>query len=139
MKITALISLAVAVLTFSDAAPINRRPHGTSHVVHKGHPVPLTRNPHFKHNTPAQIAKLNNRYPGMKIAASSGKVPLTDVKPDLEYYGTVSVGTPAQNVKLVSLRYGLQTPLPPSLIHDRLTTSLIVHVPWVSSTRTLTL
>lgn len=111
MKITALVSLTVALLAFSGAAPINRRPRGTSHIVRKGHPVPLTRNPRFKHNTPAQMAKLNHRYPGINITGSSGKVPLTDVRPDLEYYGTVSVGTPAQDVKLVGPSYGLQTPL----------------------------
>ncbi|KAH7060206.1 rhizopuspepsin 2 precursor [Linnemannia elongata] len=97
MKITAFVTLAAAVLAFTDASPIARRPHSTA----AGHSVPLTRNPHFKHNTRAQMAKLNKRYPGVNIrAGSSGKVPLTDVSPDLEYYGTVSVGTPAQNVKL---------------------------------------
>jgi hypothetical protein len=98
MKITALVTLAAAVLAFTDASPIARRPHPAAS---SGHSVPLTRNPHFKHNTRAQMAKLNKRYPGVNIlAGSSGKVPLTDVSPDLEYYGTVSVGTPAQNVKL---------------------------------------
>ncbi|OAQ34642.1 acid protease [Linnemannia elongata AG-77] len=97
MKITAFVTLAAAVLAFTDASPIARRPHPTA----AGHSVPLTRNPHFKHNTRAQMAKLNKRYPGVNIrTGSSGNVPLTDVSPDLEYYGTVSVGTPAQNVKL---------------------------------------
>ncbi|KAF8921765.1 hypothetical protein BGZ58_003886, partial [Dissophora ornata] len=96
MKITALVSLAVAVLAFTEATPINRRPHPSG-----GHAVPLTRNPKFKHNTKAQLAKLNVRYPNLKVlAASSGHVPLTDVSNDLEYYGSVSVGTPAQVVKL---------------------------------------
>ncbi|KAF8976241.1 hypothetical protein BGZ46_008421 [Entomortierella lignicola] len=94
MKITALVSLAAAVLAFTDASPIHR-PNP------KGHAVPLTRNPHYKHNTKAQIAKLNKRYPGLNIlAGSTGKVPLTDVSPDTEYYGSVSVGTPAQTIKL---------------------------------------
>ncbi|KAG0350197.1 hypothetical protein BGZ54_003964, partial [Gamsiella multidivaricata] len=92
MKITALVSLAAAVLAFTDASPIHKPNH-------KGHAVPLTRNPHFKHNIHAQIAKLNKRYPGINILAS-GKVPLVDVSPDLEYYGSVSVGSPAQVVKL---------------------------------------
>ncbi|KAI8596314.1 extracellular aspartic proteinase [Dissophora ornata] len=94
MKITALVSLAAAVLAFADASPVRKaNPNG--------HAVPLTRNPHFKHNTKAQISKLNKRYPGLNIlAASTGKVPLTDVSPDLEYYGSVSIGTPAQVVKL---------------------------------------
>ncbi|KAG0342412.1 hypothetical protein BG000_004709 [Podila horticola] len=97
MKITALVSLAVAVLAFTEASPIDRRPRPDA----AGHSVPLTRNKNFKPNTKAQIAKLNARYPGLKIlAGSSGKVPLTDVSPDTEYYGSVSVGTPAQVVKL---------------------------------------
>ncbi|KAI7830659.1 hypothetical protein BC939DRAFT_473475 [Gamsiella multidivaricata] len=96
MKITALVSLAVAVLAFTDASPINRRPHPHQ----GGFSVPMTRNPHFKHNTKAQIAKLNKRYPGRILAASSGSVPLVNVDNDLEYYGSVSVGTPAQVVKL---------------------------------------
>ncbi|KAF9995148.1 hypothetical protein BGZ79_011177 [Entomortierella chlamydospora] len=92
MKIATLATLTVAVLAFAEAAP---NP--------KGHSVPLTRNPHFKHNTRAQIEKLNKRYPSLNInrsSGSSGKVPLTNVNPDLEYYGSVSVGSPAQVVKL---------------------------------------
>ncbi|KFH63283.1 hypothetical protein MVEG_10693 [Podila verticillata NRRL 6337] len=97
MKITALVSLAVAVLAFTEASPIDRRPHPSA----AGHSVPLTRNKNYKPNAKAQIAKLNARYPGLKIlAGSSGKVPLTDVAPDTEYYGSVSIGTPAQVVKL---------------------------------------
>ncbi|KAF9132795.1 hypothetical protein BGW39_011279 [Mortierella sp. 14UC] len=92
MKVAALVSLAVAVLAVVEASPLK---HSPKH----GHAVPLTRNPNYKHNTHAQMAKLNKRYPGLKIL-STGKVPLVNVSPDLEYYGTVSVGTPAQNVKL---------------------------------------
>ncbi|KAG0358762.1 hypothetical protein BGZ54_010295 [Gamsiella multidivaricata] len=95
MRITAFISLAIAVLAITDAAPINRRPHPG----HNGKAVKLTRNSNFKHNTRAQMAKLNRRYPSINILAS-GDVPITDVSPDLEYYGTVSIGTPAQDVKL---------------------------------------
>ncbi|KAG0200914.1 hypothetical protein BGX28_006161 [Mortierella sp. GBA30] len=111
MKITLLVSIAAAVLAITEASPINRRPHGHGHGHHgkghsgnkTGHSVPLTRNPHFKHDSKAQFAKLNKRYPGLNIlAAGSGQVPLTDVSPDLEYYGTVSVGTPGQNFKLGS-------------------------------------
>ena len=81
MKITALVSLAVAVLAFTEASPIDRRPHPSS----AGHSVPLTRNKNYKPNAKAQIAKLNARYPGLKIlAGSSGSVPLTDVAPDTE-------------------------------------------------------
>ncbi|KAF8959107.1 hypothetical protein BGZ46_001823 [Entomortierella lignicola] len=97
MKITAFVSLAAAILAFTDATPIDRRPHPSS----AGHEIPLTRNPNYKHNTKAQIAKLNKRYPGLKIlAGSTGNVPLVDVPTDLEYYGSVNVGTPAQVFKL---------------------------------------
>ncbi|KAI1321756.1 hypothetical protein EDD11_000032 [Mortierella claussenii] len=98
MKITAVVSLAAAAfLAFTDASPI---PKTTPR--HKGHAVPLIRNPHFKHNVKAQIAKMNRRYSGINnlSGGGSGNVPLTNVNPDLEYYGTVSVGTPGQDFKL---------------------------------------
>lgn len=122
MKITALVSLAAALLVFADASPIARRPHHE----HKrsGHAVPLTRNPHFKHNTKAQMAKLNKRYPGINILAS-GTVPLTDAPTDLEYYGTVSIGTPAQNVKL-----DFDTVRPPS---NWLSISIFMEGPYLHS------
>ncbi|KAG0305938.1 hypothetical protein BGZ98_003268 [Dissophora globulifera] len=102
MKITLLVSLAAAaMLAMTDAAPINRRPHGTTNrTLRAGHAIPLTRNSNYKQNTRGHIAKLNRRYPGINILASTGNVPLTDSNPDLEYYGTVSVGTPAQDFKL---------------------------------------
>ncbi|KAF9283781.1 hypothetical protein BGZ88_010297 [Linnemannia elongata] len=94
MKIFALISLVGAAATVVNALPVvvNNR---TSFA------VPLTRNPHFQPNAQAQIAKLNHRYPGLNVlAASSGRIPLINVHPDLEYYGPVSVGTPPQSFKL---------------------------------------
>ncbi|KAG0057320.1 hypothetical protein BGZ83_011563 [Gryganskiella cystojenkinii] len=94
MKITALVSLAVAVLAVTEASPVARRPH------HAGHAVALTRRENYTHNTPAQLRKMAARYPHIKVTGSSGSVPLTNVSPDLEYYGSVSVGTPAQTVKL---------------------------------------
>ncbi|KAF9402913.1 1,3-beta-glucanosyltransferase [Mortierella sp. AD011] len=93
MKITALVSLAAAVLAFADASPVHRPSH-------RGTAVSLTRNSNYKHNVHAEINKLNKRYPSLQILAESGTVPLTDVNPDVEYYGSVSVGTPAQVVKL---------------------------------------
>ncbi|KAG0080935.1 hypothetical protein BGZ93_009641 [Podila epicladia] len=97
MKITAFITLA-AVLAFTEASPI--RFFEPKH----GHAVPLDRNPNYFPNTKAQIAKMNQRYNNHAsrkgAAASSGRVPLVNVKHDLEYYGSVSIGTPAQVVKL---------------------------------------
>ncbi|KAF9206041.1 hypothetical protein BGZ49_003114 [Haplosporangium sp. Z 27] len=92
MKFTAsVLSLAVAVLAVAEAGS------------HDGS-VELQRNPSYKPNAAAQIARLRRRYPSLKLknvrSASTGNEPLTDVKPDLEYYGTVEVGTPAQSFRL---------------------------------------
>ncbi|KAG0324686.1 hypothetical protein BGZ99_001572 [Dissophora globulifera] len=94
--IAAVLSLAVASLAITDAAP--------SPI---GHAVPLIRNVHHKKNFHAQIAKLAHRYPELKLntnatmsLAATGGVPLTDVGPDSEYYGQVSIGSPAQKVLL---------------------------------------
>lgn len=69
---------------------------------HGGHAIPLVHNHNCKQRTRAHMAKMNRRY-GTNILAfsvSSGEVPLTDDNPDIEYYGTVSVGTPGQLFKL---------------------------------------
>ncbi|KAF9163365.1 hypothetical protein BGX20_001359, partial [Mortierella sp. AD010] len=97
MKFTALVSLAAAVLVFTEASPIKIPPK-------HGHAIPLSRNPNYKHNTKAQINKMQARYghrSGTKILdGTTGTVPLTNVNHDVEYYGNVSVGTPAQVFKL---------------------------------------
>ena len=94
MKISASASLAV--LALAHAAPINK-----SFPLKNVYTIPLTRDPHFKPSTHAQIAKMNKRYPGTRILHSTtGDVPIVDVMPDLEYHGSVSVGTPAQVFKL---------------------------------------
>ncbi|KAF9207290.1 hypothetical protein BGZ49_000772 [Haplosporangium sp. Z 27] len=93
MKITALVSLAAAVLAFAEASPIKI---STKH----GHAIPLSRNPNYKPNTKAQIAKMSARYGNKALSGSTGTVPLTNVNHDVEYYGSVSVGTPAQVFKL---------------------------------------
>lgn len=95
MKLIPLISLTGATAAVASASPINLNNRTTTYA------VPLTRNPHFKPNAQAQVAKLNKRYPDLKVLSGSiGSVPLIDVTPDLEYYGTISVGTPAQSIKL---------------------------------------
>ncbi|CAO3570748.1 unnamed protein product [Mortierella alpina] len=94
MKISAFASLTV--LALAHAAPINK-----SFSLKNVYTIPLTRDPHFKPSTHAQIAKMNKRYPGTRILHSTtGDVPIVDVMPDLEYHGSVSVGTPAQAFKL---------------------------------------
>ncbi|KAF9092747.1 hypothetical protein BGX29_010300 [Mortierella sp. GBA35] len=93
MKVILLVSLGMATaLAVSEAIP-DEGPGA----------VPLILNPDYKHNTPAQIHKMNRRYPNMKIKggnASTGKVGLVNVSPDLEYYGAVKVGTPGQTLRL---------------------------------------
>lgn len=96
MRHIALISLTiVAGSQLASASPIIPANRTASYA------VPLTHNPYFKPNAQAQVAKLNKRYPDLKVLAGfTGLVPLTDVYFYLEYYGTVSVGTPGQNSKL---------------------------------------
>ncbi|KAF8947451.1 hypothetical protein BGZ47_009077 [Haplosporangium gracile] len=90
MEIFAHVSLAGAASIVVNALPIvvNNRTAFAD---------PLTRNP----DAQAQIAKLNRRYPGLNVlAAFAGRVPLVNVHPDLEYFGPLSVGTPAKFLKL---------------------------------------
>ncbi|KAG9066462.1 hypothetical protein KI688_001688 [Linnemannia hyalina] len=99
MKLALLLSLALATTTtFSNASPLDEGIGA----------VPLVLNPDYIHNTPAHIQKLNKRYPNIKIkagegfvSACTGKVGLVNVNPDLEYYGVVKVGTPAQTLNLI--------------------------------------
>ncbi|KAF9955291.1 Type I transmembrane sorting receptor [Mortierella alpina] len=94
MKLSAFASLAV--LALAQAAPINK-----ISLLKNAFAIPLTRDPHFKPSARAQIAKMHLRYPGTRILqGTTAKIPVIDVKPDLEYYGSVSVGTPAQVFKL---------------------------------------
>ncbi|KAF9123665.1 hypothetical protein BGW39_008794 [Mortierella sp. 14UC] len=107
MKLTLLsLALATSLLLSSDAS-------SPSIAISQGAiaAVPLTLNPHYKRNTPAHIQKLNKRYPNIKVRAggdggnivssgTTGRVGLVNVKSDLEYYGTVKVGTPAQLLRL---------------------------------------
>ncbi|KAG0004779.1 Type I transmembrane sorting receptor [Entomortierella chlamydospora] len=102
MKFTAtILSLAIAALAFTEAAPTGP--------AHSGHEIPLVRKENHKKNFRSAMSKLANRYPELNLsvprpihsdAVGVGKVPLTDVGTDSEYYGSVSVGTPAQTVRL---------------------------------------
>ena len=98
MKLSAFASLAF--LALAQAAPINK-----ISLLKNVFAIPLTRDPHFKPSARAQIAKMHLRYPGTRILqGTTAKIPVIDVKPDLEYYGSVSVGTPAQVFKLYVCR-----------------------------------
>ncbi|KAF7721268.1 Rhizopuspepsin-2 [Apophysomyces ossiformis] len=96
MKITACIAALLAVATFStEAAPVK---NGND----KLH-VSLERNPHFKRNATAAVLKARAKF-HKHIAtvsdASTGTIPMTDYQNDVEYYGTIQVGTPPQSLKL---------------------------------------
>ncbi|KAF9432831.1 hypothetical protein BGZ76_010261 [Entomortierella beljakovae] len=93
MKITALISLTAAVFTVVKAD-------------NKLHPnaIPLVINPDHKRDFHAAMARISKRYPQLllngKLKAATGQVPIINYAGDSEYYGTVQVGTPAQDIKL---------------------------------------
>ncbi|KAI9309079.1 rhizopuspepsin 4 precursor [Cunninghamella echinulata] len=93
MKISFCVALLAASFTVLSAAPTE-----------KHHKFPLTRNPNFKPNAKRAIAKAKAKYfkytTEVTAEGSTGQVPLTDDGGDLEYYGTVSVGTPPQDLKL---------------------------------------
>ena len=94
MKFTALLSLtASVVLVLTDASPF-KRPGGFA--------IPLHRRENFQRNTPAHVAKVNRRYNFDSHLArrSVGKEPLVNFGPDIEFYGNVSIGTPAQVLNL---------------------------------------
>ncbi|KAF9083758.1 hypothetical protein BGX23_011158 [Mortierella sp. AD031] len=109
MKIGTFISLAVAVVAVTEAQL----------TPHQGTAIPLSLNPNHKKNFRAAITKLAHRYPQLNLEShhpfhplpinngaardkgkGTGKVPLTDVGPDSEYFGTVEVGTPGQKFRL---------------------------------------
>ncbi|KAI8081403.1 rhizopuspepsin precursor-like protein [Halteromyces radiatus] len=92
MKISLCIALLATTATLLNAAPTE-----------KTHTFPLTTNPNFKPNAKASIAKARAKYYKHLTGVSadgSGTVPMTDDGGDLEYYGTVSIGTPPQDLKL---------------------------------------
>ncbi|GJJ70345.1 hypothetical protein EMPS_02694 [Entomortierella parvispora] len=96
MKFTALVSLAAAVMVLAEASPIKKE--------HPGFAVNLTRKDNHKPDIFAQMNKMYNRYnrsgARVRAAGTTGTVGLTDSGADSEYYGTVSVGTPAQKFRL---------------------------------------
>ncbi|KAF9103855.1 hypothetical protein BGX27_010336 [Mortierella sp. AM989] len=90
MKITTLVSLAVAILIVGEATP-------------EGKVIPLTANPNHKRDFHAAMAKINRRYPKLNLVKrgdtnGTGRVSLIDFSPDSQYYGAAQVGTPGQTI-----------------------------------------
>jgi hypothetical protein len=74
--------------------------------------IPLQKNDSYKPNAKAAVAKALAKYNRNKLNplkgtpggitpdGTTGTVPVVDYENDVEYYGTVSIGTPAQNFKI---------------------------------------
>nr|ACL68086.1 syncephapepsin precursor [Syncephalastrum racemosum] len=103
MKFSLALLATLALATISQAAPVEKQVAGK--------PFQLVKNPHYQANATRAILRAERKYArhSTKIpeqgktvvkAAGSGSVPMTDVDYDVEYYATVSVGTPAQSIKL---------------------------------------
>lgn len=93
MLTSGIITLA-ALATFGvQAAPAAKS---------QGHArFPLTKNPNFKPNATAAVLRTMAKFAALLPTASDeGTIPVTDYEYDVEYYGTVYVGTPGQALKL---------------------------------------
>ncbi|KAG2195122.1 hypothetical protein INT47_006986 [Mucor saturninus] len=104
MKFT-LVSSCVALVVM--ALSVEAAPGG------KKLSIPLSKNADYKPNAKSALAKATAKFTKNKINplkdtpgglastdSNSGSVPVIDYQGDTEYYGTVSIGTPAQNFKI---------------------------------------
>ncbi|CAO3596755.1 unnamed protein product [Absidia cylindrospora] len=73
------------------------------------HIIPLTKNVHFKKNAANAVSKVRSKYVSfldqikaidLEQSNDKGSVNMTN-EDDIEYYGTVKVGTPGQALKLI--------------------------------------
>ncbi|KAF9973082.1 hypothetical protein BGZ73_003724 [Actinomortierella ambigua] len=108
MKTTVFITVATAIVAVASALPATVSKSSPSP---KGFSVSLTYNKNFKPDTRSELQRLNQRYPTLKLSqnfpfldqprnavGTSGSVPVTNHARDLEYYGTINVGTPGQAI-----------------------------------------
>ncbi|KAI9012061.1 aspartic proteinase IV [Phycomyces nitens] len=100
MKLSTSIAALLAIASFSavKATPaVSTVPTGNTHT------FTLTNNPNFKPNATRSVLKAKRKYARFsnKFATfASVTVPVIDYGGDIEYYGTIDVGTPAQSLKL---------------------------------------
>ncbi|KAF9164448.1 hypothetical protein DFQ26_001422 [Actinomortierella ambigua] len=110
MKIASFFTVATAILSIASALPATV---SKTSPPPRGFSVSLERNKNFKQNTRAELTMLNKRYPALQLthrfqflshlrnaAGTSGTVPVTNHPRDVEYYGTITVGTPGQTLKM---------------------------------------
>lgn len=68
--------------------------------------IPLAQNSGYKPSAKAALAKAVAKYnknaikPLGDATSDTGTVPVTDYGSDIEYYGTITVGTPPQKLKI---------------------------------------
>ncbi|KAI9012076.1 rhizopuspepsin 2 precursor [Phycomyces nitens] len=101
MKLSASIFALLAVATFSS---VNAAPAVSGDPAVKTLTIPLADNPSFQRNATRAVLKTRGKYYRFSNSpttfANTGTVPMTDYLYDVEYYGTIKVGTPAQSLKL---------------------------------------
>ncbi|CAO3619091.1 unnamed protein product [Cunninghamella blakesleeana] len=98
MKLSLCASLLLASATLLSAAPAH-----VSHIPEKSHAFGLTKNPNYKPDALRSLNKAKAKYAkylGVATAESVGTVPMTDYENDVEYYGSITVGTPGVELKL---------------------------------------
>ncbi|KAL7318667.1 hypothetical protein PS15m_001883 [Mucor circinelloides] len=99
-----LVSSCVALVVMTLA--VDAAPSGSKKLS-----VPLAKNEDYQPNIKRSIAKARAKYikhiinplkgvPAGATTDATGTVPVTDYANDIEYYGTVKVGTPAQSLKI---------------------------------------
>ncbi|RUS17872.1 rhizopuspepsin 6 precursor [Endogone sp. FLAS-F59071] len=108
MKVTACIAILVMALAVVDARPTGHKGklhNGKPHKGKKTGHIKVQNNPHYHPNAARQVVRSwrkFNKHTHSRIIGKidAGIIPFTDDGNDLEYYASVTVGTPGQTFKL---------------------------------------